>query len=54
MDYTIIHLLKPNSYNVVCGNGSAHVSRTDNRKDVTCELCLDPKKLKKHLEKISK
>lgn len=53
MDYSIIHLQRPNSFNVVCGNGSAHVPRTENRNSVTCELCLDPAKLKGHLEKIA-
>ena len=53
MDYSIIHLKKPNSFNVVCGNGSAHVPRTENRSSVTCELCLDPAKLKAHLEAIT-
>ena len=52
MDYTIVHLRKPNSYNVVCGNGSAHARRTDLKDLVTCELCKDPKKLETHIEKI--
>jgi hypothetical protein len=54
MDYSIIHLQKPNSFNVICGNGSAHVPRTENKGSVTCELCLDPNKLKQHIEKIVK
>lgn len=53
MDYSIIHLQKPNSFNVVCGNGSAHVTRTENNGSVTCELCLDPSKLKVYLEAIT-
>jgi len=54
MDYTIIHWQEQNSFNVKCCNGSAHVPRTHDKSRVTCELCLDPKKLKKYLEKISK
>ena len=53
MDYTIIHLRKPNTFNVVCGNGSAHVQRTYDKTKVTCEICNDPKKLTKFLKKIS-
>lgn len=54
MDYTTIHKQEPNSFNVVCRNGSAHVLRTHHDVYVTCELCKDPKKLDAHLEEILK
>lgn len=54
MDYITIHKQEPNSFNVVCRNGSAHVPRTHFKEFVTCELCKDPKKLEAYLEKIWK
>jgi hypothetical protein len=45
MDYFIKHLQKPNSFNVYCGNGSAHVHRTFTESIVTCDLCLKSKKI---------
>lgn len=48
MDYSIVHLQKHDSFNVVCGNGSAHVQRTENKTRVTCELCIDPKTIAKY------
>lgn len=44
MDYSLVHY-QPLSYNsnVRCLNGSAHIRRTTDYKQVTCALCKDPR-----------
>jgi len=36
-----IHLIRPNSKNVFCGNGNWHIFYQHNRELVTCEKCLE-------------
>lgn len=36
-----IHLIRPDSKNVFCGNGNWHIFYQHNRAYVTCEKCLE-------------
>lgn len=36
-----IHLIRPDSKNVFCGNGNWHIFYQHSREYVTCEKCLE-------------